>query len=585
MRLALAIVSITLAAILIGFGVAQRTILAGPDHLTAAVTTKTSATVSVIDGTTLNALDHSQTLQLSGADTIVAAYGRTADVMAWVGDAAYNQIGFDPETGSLTAKLVTGSETEVPDPAGSDLWLADYTEAKSLGFTINVPEDISVLVVSDGVAPAPTDLSVTWQLDNSTPWALPLVIAGSVLLLVGLIFILLTVNHIRRARGPRRKQPKLPRVPKKPTYKPVKRGATQPEAITRGRRSARMVAVPSALLVGALLLTGCTASTAGSGAASTLSPSAESTPPAEGTVNLEAPAVTVPQAKRILSRISTTVADADAANDVDLASQRLDGPALALRAANYTIRKVVADTAAPEPIPSGPIKITLPQQNDSWPRTVFVAIQDDSNDSVSSMALMLIQESPRDQYKVHYAISLEPGAVIPKVAPPNVGASSLSPDSKLLLVSPADVGVGYADILILDADSEWYDSFDATSDSLRESVGRAWKESRIAGTPATAQLSFANGVGEGQIITLATNDAGALVALELTESETIKPVETGAAVNAPADVAALLGKNLSTKGLTATYGDQLLFYVPALATGGKIILLGYSQGLISAAEL
>jgi hypothetical protein len=41
----------------------------------------------------------------------------------------------------------------------------------------------------------------------------------------------------------------------------------------------------------------------------------------------------------------------------------------------------------------------------------------------------------------------------------------------------------------------------------------------------------------------------------------------------------------SSKGLVATYGDQLLFYVPsATDKSKKIVLLGFSQGLIAAKE-
>ena len=83
---------------------------------------------------------------------------------------------------------------------------------------------------------------------------------------------------------------------------------------------------------------------------------------------------------------------------------------------------------------------------------------------------------------------------------------------------------------------------------------------------------------------MATIGGGAIVAIQITESEAITPVEVGAAVNAPSDVAALLGKSLSTKGITANYSDQLLFYLPPASTGGKIVLLGYTQGLISATE-
>lgn len=582
MRLVLAIISFALAALMMGYGIAQRTILVGDDHLTATVETTTDAPITVIDGAVLNSFDRKQTVTVSGADSNFAAYGRTSDVMAWVGDASYNNIGFDPETRDLTSELVEGSESEVPDPSGSDLWVADFREDSSLDFTINVPEDISLIIVADGIEPAPSDVSITWLLDNSTPWAFPLLIGGAVLLLVGLVFLLLAINHVRKARGPRRKQAKLPRVPKPPAYRAI----TSPKAGTpvtagRGRRARGLIAVP-AVLVGALVLGGCTADPT-----MTLDVSATAVAAQEATDDApqEITAVTVPQAKRIVARISADVEAADAAGDATLLAERMDGPALALRTTNYAIRKVDTATPLPAPIPSEPVRITLPQQNDSWPRTVFIVLQDENDTSVAPTALMLIQDNPREQYKVHYALQLEPGAVIPNVAPANVGTNRLAPDNKFLAVSPEDIGVNYADVLMNDVDSEYVDLFDTESDLLRVQVGRAVKQARIAEIPGTAALAFATTVGAAPVIALATNDGGAIVAFSLDEKETIAPVEQGAAVNAPAQVAALIGKTLSTKGITAVYSDQVLFFVPSVDKGGKIVLLGYSQGLTSAAEL
>ena len=578
MRLVLAIVSFSLAALLIGFGIAQRTVLQGPDHITAAVETTSKATVTVIDGATLNSFDRGQTIRATGADTIFAAYGRTGDVLAWVGDTtSYNAITLDPATNELVSTLVSGTETEVPNPAGSDLWLADYTETKSLGFTVNVPEDISVIIVSDGIEPAPSKVSVTWLLDNSTPFAGPLVIGGAILLLRGLGFLLWAVNHIRRSRGPRRKQPKLPKVPRKPTYKPVKRDQ-QPAAITRGRRSAGMIAVPT-ILVGALLLSGCTAPLATDGD-TMLDTAATATPETE----FETPAVTEPQAKRIVNRIATTIAEADAAGDSTLVATRMDGPALDLRVSNYAVRKVVADYPLPAAIPASTVEITLPQQNDSWPRTVLAVVQD-ADTTIAPQALILIQDDPRSQYKVHYATALAPGTVFPKVPPASVGTQRVSPDQKIFSTAPSDLAAAYGDTLIKDVESESYELFDTENDALRVAVGKAWQDARKAETPSTAQLTFANAPGDGQVVVLVTNDGGAIVAVEIAESQTIKPIETGAAVNAPTDVAALLGKALSTKGITANYSDQLLLYVPKAGSDGKIVLLGYSSGLISAVEL
>jgi hypothetical protein len=66
----------------------------------------------------------------------------------------------------------------------------------------------------------------------------------------------------------------------------------------------------------------------------------------------------------------------------------------------------------------------------------------------------------------------------------------------------------------------------------------------------------------------------------------VKPVEAGAAVNPKGQVKALSGKTASTRGIVATYGLQILFYVPPVsATDQKIVVLGYAQGLVSAVEV
>ena len=583
-RLVLAIVSITLAALMIGFGLLQRLVLAGPDHITAAVATTSDATVTVIDGAALNAFDRGQTVMASGADTIFAAYGRTTDVIAWVGPASYNAVSYDAETQELVATVIDGDESEVPNPAGSDLWLADYTQPDELEFTVNVPEDISIIIVSDGVEPAPSDVSVTWLIDNSTPFAGPLILGGGIIFLLGLIFLLWAINHMRRMRGPRRRPVRLPKVPRGAVYKPVKRGGPQPASTTRGRRTAGMTAVPL-MLVGVILLAGCTSDNAATLAGGE-SGSAGSEPSnsVEDVSTLETPAVTSPQANRIVTRVAEIVAEADAANDSELVATRMGGPALELRTASYAIRKVVTDAPAPSVIPPSTVQLVLPQQQDAWPRTVFIVVRDQADATTPWQALMLIQEDPRSQYKVHYSIALQPGALIPDVAGASIGASRLDEDVKFFTMAPAEVAAAYADILMKDTESEYFELFEATGDGFRVSVGKAYKDDRIAKVPTTAKLTFVNAPGLGQVIAMATIDGGAIVALSLAESETITPVEVGAAVNAPADVAALLGKSLSTKGITATYGDQLLFYLPSAASGDKIVLLGYTQGLISAVE-
>ena len=124
MRFIAAIVSFVIALMMIGYGIAQRTVLRGPDNITASVKVDTKAPVTIIDGTALTAMPGRQKIEIGGAPTAFAAYGRTEDIVAWVGKAQHNKVTFNPESTSLTSKLVTGTEEKVPDPAGSDLWLS-----------------------------------------------------------------------------------------------------------------------------------------------------------------------------------------------------------------------------------------------------------------------------------------------------------------------------------------------------------------------------------------------------------------------------------------------------------------------------
>ena len=48
---------------------------------------------------------------------------------------------------------------------------------------------------------------------------------------------------------------------------------------------------------------------------------------------------------------------------------------------------------------------------------------------------------------------------------------------------------------------------------------------------------------------------------------------------------ALSGVDSSKKGVSATYGVQLLFSVPAVGSDDKMVLLGFTQGLIAASEV
>jgi len=594
MRFVFAIVAFVLAAGMIAYGIAQRTVLAPDDRLAAAAAFDGTAAFTVIDGAVLDANDGPQRIDLAGSGTIFAAYARTADVQAWLADTPYNVVGYDTESGQLTTTLVDATSTTTgetpattvaaPNPAGSDLWLEERTADSQLRWTVDLPSELSVIVATDGTAPAPASLRISWPVVHSTPWAGPLIIGGAILLLIGLILYVWGLVHMRRTRGPRRKAPpKMPRLPPPPKYKPTNARQLEPATTAKGRRSAKRIgSLAGGLVLTSVLLTGCSAVGDLFQDAPVPSPSPSSTDlPVDDALPV---AVTASQLKRIIDSVTTIAADADANRNGDALKVRFAGPALEERLANYAERGVDGAIAAPEAIPNASIEVDLPEATDTWPRTVF-AVVSGTDEAVAPTALVLQQQAPRDNYLVNYSMKLQPGIEFPAVAPPTVGTVALPGDAKFFLTQPDQLGAQYADILLNGPTSASFPLFQPEPDGLRTQVGVDYKAAQRANLPTTASIEYANGAGSGPVVTLATNESGAIVATSIIESETVKPVEAGATVSPTGAVKALSGLTSTEKGVVSVYGYQLLFFVPSTVDGGQVQLLGYAQALISAKEL
>ncbi|MEZ5190827.1 MAG: hypothetical protein R2717_08350 [Schumannella sp.] len=612
MRFVIAIVLFVAALVTIGLGIAQRTILAGPDSFSTTVETG-SAPITVVDGAVLNALPGTQRVTVTGSGAIFLAYGRDSDVLAWVGDLAYNHVTYEPGDAALTVRTVPGGGTDgvgetatptpapsapsptatdsadavelvpfsgaVPDPRGSDLWVQEFERSNELVRKINAPQGISLIIMSDGIAAAPGSLEFEWPLDNSAPASGPLLIAGILSLLAGLVVFLWALVHARRRRGPRRKHPKLPRSPQP---KRLKR-APQRKELTTGQRT---MAAAGGILSVSLLLSGC--AVGGGVLGSGIQPTPEPTNTDIGEANdLKPTAVTEQQLGRIVGKLLDVVAQADTDKDAKLAATRLAGPALAARTASYIITKKDPKLAAIAALPAGDVALALPQQNDSWPRSVFAVIEP-ADSTLAPVALMLAQESPRENYKVHYLMTLEPGLVIPPVAPAQLGAVQLQADNALGLLPPDQLAEAYGDILTLGEKAEQFTQFDAETDTLRLDIGYEAKQKRKKDLPSQAKIEFTHNANVEAPISFPTNDSGQIVAVALDDIETVTPVEAGAAINAKGTVKALSGRAQSTKGFVATYGVQLLFYVPPVGGDGAtstIQLLGFSSDLVAAKEV
>ncbi|AZZ48914.1 hypothetical protein C5C31_11825 [Rathayibacter rathayi] len=595
MRFVFAIIATVIAAAMIVLGIGQRTVWAPPESITAQTALDSSAPYAVIDGSTLGANPGRQTITVEGSGDLVVAYAPTSDVLGWVGRSSYDAVGYERVGDTLTAAQETGrrvrlssdvetADAAVVDPRGSDLWLEQFEGNGSVTLALDVPEDVSILVATDGTAPAADSVRVTWPVDTATPLAGPLLLGGAVFLLLGLILYIWAFVHLRRQHGPRRKGPqgRIPRGARRPRP----RAGIQASVATPTRRRAALV-LPMVLGT-TVLLSGCSSDywpDLAAGPSEVPIATATPTAGAEPVAAEPTPVVTTQQAEAIVAAVAGVASRADEARDASILAERFQGEALTERTTNYEVTAKGGTIAPPQSIPASPVSLVLPQDTETWPRLVTAVVQNSADSTQAPIALMLSQASPRVDYKVNYAISLEANARIPDVAPVTVGTSIVAPDSRLMKLAPQTVGSAYADVLANGDASQYAGLFVADGDTLRGQVGIDKKNADRQALPDTASIEFSNAAGTSPTIALATNNSGALVAASIAESSTVRPTAEGSTVSTSGASQTLLGTDKSTTGIKTTYGYQLLFYVPSVGSEEKIVMLGWSQGLVSVVQL
>ncbi|MDM7830919.1 hypothetical protein [Cellulomonas edaphi] len=305
--------------VVIGLGVASATAWRADDVLVA--TTDPSGHLIVTDPGVLEMGGDPVTVSATaaGGDTVVLAIGRDTDVAGWVGSDAHTQVTglsgwHELEVTSVPAgapsatpspskaaassasakpsaspsKAAAASDDAQADPTGSDLWVAQATGKGSARLVWPAqPGRWSLLVAgTEDSAPA---LSLAWPRVVTTPWLWPLVILGSILVLIAAALLgrdwyrrrtgtdepvwhpvttgamptvaeggpALTRRQIREAELARSARPRtgaVPRVPTPPagtpgttpaTPAPAAAPAPAPTPATTTRRALRTGAIPT----------------------------------------------------------------------------------------------------------------------------------------------------------------------------------------------------------------------------------------------------------------------------------------------------------------------------------------------------
>ncbi|GAA2175358.1 hypothetical protein GCM10009784_17420 [Arthrobacter parietis] len=568
MRFPLAAPIMVIGALLVVLGVGQLTWWAPSETVTVGVPADVrSGPVTVIDAGAKEADDGEMDITVQSEGTFTLAVGRASDVDAWVADAAHLTVTGVGEDQLLT-EFTEGVES-VPNPSGSDLWTSEETADGTLTHRWLDPGEgeWSILIAADGENPAPTAVSITSPNDTATPWAVPLLILGALLLVLGIALAFIKPRKTRR----------------EPATVGSRAYARQ-QAHRQGRGtafSAHQVRPLAALgLAAALGLTGTAVGTASESESATPGESApgEEATPAEEAEGTQYPVLLESQLDRILATVATSVTEADAAADATLLEQRVAGAAATLRTANYSVRSQADDVPAPTPVAADPVLASMIPTGNDWPRTVVALTQGESNPV--PQALVLVQEDPRSNYRLTSSIQMLPGTTFPTAGSPE-GLQEIPVDGgEDLVASPQDAVAAIADYLTSpdggNAGTFEPNSFaDAITSFQSDVVADAGNDS--------AEITFTHEPVAEHTSAISTGDGGAMVFGYLEHTYSSVPEGPGDSIALEGTVyETLTGEESTEEGIDVRYGEAVMMYVPAAGSEKKITVIGAAQQLLSA---
>jgi len=541
-------------------GIGQRTIWAPSETFTASAPADAAAApLTVIDQKLRTLHGGTVKINIQGDGNFMLASGRPDDVDAWVGKTAHNTItGVSEDEKSLRVDHADGEAT-APNPAGSDLWVSNENASGELEYTWTPPADgdWSLLLASDGTKPAPATVSMTFPNDTSTPWAVPLMVLGSLLILGGIVLALLSARRkngegdggsgfVRRARA-RKAQTQAPSSSSKVTM--VAAGVAA--AVLAGSGTAAQAASPSP------------------------QPSGSASSPAKEAVG--SPVLLDAQFRRILEQVSSATDAGDAAKDAAKLADRVAGPELEIRTQNYKIRSQVGSYEPRMPVRSTKLLTTVVTSDRDWPRSVLAVTQGEGN--VVPQILTLVQQSPRENYKLMETTPLQPGTTFPNIS--RGGTDTLAASDKSgLLYSGEEAMSGLADRLT-SADSPFKDKL-VEGDSSPYIADTLSYQAEVAKAGENGNFSFTHKVVPESTVVFRTSDGGALVLGRINFGFEGTPKAAGDKLSIGDDAAALAGGKETTTGMVLNFAESMAVYVPPAGSTDPMKLVAATRGLVGA---
>ncbi|MEE6288062.1 hypothetical protein V2J52_10410 [Georgenia sp. MJ173] len=199
----LPVVLAILGAVVIIASVIAAALVRSTDTVTLALPERPDEAVVVTEPGVLSAVDPTVTIRaVSETDEpVTLAVGRTSEVEAWLDGAEHVRVVGLSSWEELSVEVSTAAPAEpedgaedateeptaagLPNPAGSDLWVAEAVGTGEIELSwADRPGRWSLVAAGDGSGPAPM-VELEWGREVGTPWLVPGIVVGALLLLVG----------------------------------------------------------------------------------------------------------------------------------------------------------------------------------------------------------------------------------------------------------------------------------------------------------------------------------------------------------------------------------------------------------------
>lgn len=596
-KTAVALVLLGLLTLLAGIG--QKTFWAPAETVTATAPTDAAAAPLTVFDEKLRTL-HGGTVKINvkGEGSFLLAAGRPDDVDAWVGATSHNTVSGVSDDGKALQLTRTDGEATAPSPAGSDLWVTTENASGELNYSWTPPADgdWSLLLAADGTKPAPAAITMTFPNDTSTPWAIPFMVLGGLLIIAGGALLVLKPKPgagngkggpLGRVFGrrPGARTAGRPASGATPTGAgttsdvPAAKPATPAENSLAGwrgaghrlRRSGAVVAVLTATAVAGSGVAAQASQTPAPGTPTGTSTSAAAEPAADAPVLIDA------QFRRILEQVAGAVDAGDAAKDASKLAPRVAQTELEVRTQNYKIRSQVGAYEARMPVRATKLLTTVVTKKRSWPRSVLAVTQGEGN--VVPQLLTLTQASPRENYKLASTTPLQPGTTFPSI--PRDGTETLAPGDKTgLLYSGEEALAGLGDRLA-NPESAFKDKLVEGQSSPYIADTLAY-QADVVNSGVNGNFAFTHKVMPESIVVFRAADGGALVLGRLNFLFDGTPKAAGDKLTIGDDAAALAGGKETSTGMVLNFAESMAVYIPPAGSTDPMKLVAATRGLVGA---